>query len=139
MKIHRSNCPNVLPRPSLQVSLDGVSEAKSNTVSLDVYSFRTDECLIVYPVLLVRPIARYRGIDNQQQLHYFVEDVSTVGNISKFIGDNPKRAIARQSLSHSSTYPCEYCFGQGTRHSNTTELSEKKMSYSYREISLLKN
>lgn len=29
--------------------------------------------------------------------------------ISAFIGDNPKRSIARNCLSHSSNFACEYC------------------------------
>ena len=47
--------------------------------------------------------------------------------ISHFIGDNPKRATARQCLSHSSWYPCEYCSCKGTKIvTNDVEIETKK-------------
>ena len=47
--------------------------------------------------------------------------------ISHYIGDNPKRSQARQCLSHSSWYPCEYCVCKGTKIvTNDIEIEKKK-------------
>ena len=35
--------------------------------------------------------------------------------ISKFIADNPKRAIVREALNHAAHYACEYCTSKATR------------------------
>ena len=115
LDIHRSKCPHSEELPRLQISCDGVSESKSTSVSLDVYSARSTNCQVTYPYCIVRPNVRFSGVENREKLGNFIEDVSTEGKIVQFIGDNPKRAIARDSLSHSSNYPCEYCFKKGTR------------------------
>ena len=107
LAIHRSRCPNA--GDQLQISCDGVSESKSTSVSLDVYSARATDCQVPYPFCLVRPNVKLCGVDNRSKLHDFIVDIGQEGRIVQFIGDNPKRAIARDSLSHSSYYPCEYC------------------------------
>ena len=111
INIHNTRCPN--PQMSVQVSTDGVSEAKSNSNSLDVYSARFSHCRTVYPFQILRPIGKYR-LDQQEYLDRFLTDLCTNGIcIRCFVGDNPKRAIARASKSHSSYYPCEYCEARG--------------------------
>ena len=63
---------------------------------------------------IVRPLGRYRGLDNQDQLKRFLDDVKTTNKkIINFVGDNPKRAMVNNVLSHSSWHPCEYCFARG--------------------------
>lgn len=53
-------------------------------------------------------------MDHQAYLDYFLSDVCCNNClIHSFIGDNPKRAIARASKSHSSYFPCEYCEAHG--------------------------
>ena len=115
-KIHDSVCPRSrLPGgKDVQISLDGVSETKSTSVSIDVYSVKMRNCKCVYPVCITRPLAKYRGLDSQEQLRIFVDDVkSTDKHISHFLGDNQKRSTALNSLGHASWYPCEYCFARG--------------------------
>ena len=71
-------------------------------------------CKYVYPMRIVRPLGRYRGLDNQDQLKRFLDDVKTTNKkIINFVGDNPKRAMVNNVLSHSSWHPCEYCFARG--------------------------
>ena len=98
----------------MQASLDGVSESKSTSVSLDVFSVKVKNCKAVYPIRIVRPLGKYRGLDNQEQLRIFLDDVtSTERHICQFLGDNQKRSVALNSLGHASWHPCEYCFARG--------------------------
>ena len=112
INLHQSKCP--LGNTSLQLSADGVSEARSNLNSMDVYSTRFKNCRVVYPHVLVRPLGKYR-MDNRKILSDLVNDILVNdGVIENFVGDNPKRSNAKNSLSHSSLHPCEYCFKKGT-------------------------
>ena len=71
-------------------------------------------CKVVYPIRIIRPLAKYRGIDNQQQLSIVLQDVSKHHKcVCQFIADNQKRSVAKNSLGHSSWHPCEYCFSRG--------------------------
>ena len=93
--------------------MDGVSECKSNSNSLDVYSVRFSKCRTVYPIQILRPIGKY-CMDHKTFLDNFLTDLCINRcHIHSFIGDNPKRAFARDAKSHSSYYPCEYCEAQG--------------------------
>ena len=110
MAIHKSKCPNF--SLTTQISIDGVSECRSNTNSLDVYSVRFSGCRCVYPVQLIRPIAKYR-LDYQKYLDNFLTDICSSCLIHSFIGDNPKRSQVRAAKSHSGYYACEYCESKG--------------------------
>lgn len=125
MAIHNAKCPQF--NTDVYVSSDGVSECKSNTNTLDVYSIRFSNCRTIYPLKLIRPIGKYR-IDVQKYLDDFLTDVC--GNnciILAFIGDNPKRAIARLAKMHSGYYACEYCEAKGLLlHLHDTALKFRK-------------
>ena len=98
----------------LQVSLDGVSESKSTSVSLDVFSVKMRNCKGIYPLRVIRPLRKYRGIDNQEQLRIVLDDVSKHHKcVCHFLADNQKRSIAKNSLGHASWHACEYCFARG--------------------------
>lgn len=43
-----------------------------------------------------------------------------------FVGDNPKRAFARNALQFNSLYGCEYCFHKGTSYNSIVCDNEKK-------------
>ena len=92
-----------------------MAEALSNTVSLSVFSIKFDHCQKIYPLRLIRPVKK-KTVDFQKQLYLVLYDLR-VNNciISQFIGDNPIRSMARLCLSHSSWFPCEYCFAKGTK------------------------
>lgn len=98
-------------------------------MSLDVYSIRFANCSVVYPLLLVRPLGKFRP-DNQAHLDNFLTDLCSNGCIiDAFVGDNQKRAIARLCKTHASYFPCEYCEAQGQLlSSEDPALKEKKIA-----------
>ena len=111
----------------MQASLDGVSESKSTSVSLDVFSVKMKNCKCIYPVRICRPLGKYRGLDNQQQLRIFLDDVtSTDKHICQFLADNQKRSVALNSLGHASWHPCEYCFARGVPLKTKTADGKKR-------------
>ena len=76
---------------------------------------------------IVHPLGRYRGLDNQDQLKRFLDDIKTTNKtITNFVGDNPKRAMVNNVLSHSSWHPCEYCFARGVPCQITTAQNKRK-------------
>ena len=127
MAIHESACPNFRSR-KLQLSGDGVSESKSTSISLDVYSVKFACCKNIYPLRIVRPILKKADIDHFEQLRLVVDDIyDNDCSITQFIGDNLKRAVARCCLNHASWFPCEYCFSKGTKLTmNNKEIEKKK-------------
>ena len=124
-KIHESRCPNF--NTVVQVSSDGVSENKSSINVLDVYSIRFDKCRMIYPCQIVRPIGKFK-VDQRTYLDNFLTNVCCAKcHIAAFIGDNPKRVIAREGMGHSSYYPCEYCTCKGTLYKDRdSEVSARK-------------
>lgn len=112
----------------IQLSCDGVSESRSTSISLDVFSMKFKACRTIYPLRIIRPIKKTEHIDQYLQLDCVVRELHDNGCVIKeFIGDNPKRAIARMSLSHSSWFPCEYCFSKGIKLVvNNAEIMKKK-------------
>ena len=54
-----------------------------------------------------------------------------------FIGDNPKRAIARNALQFNALYPCEYCFQRGTNIKNCDPDTAQKQRNLLSPISIL--
>lgn len=103
----------------IQLSIDGVSETKSTSVSLDVFSIKFDGCRDIYPVKILRPL-RKDSINQHEQLREVLEAIGEENLIIKnVVGDNPKRAFLRNSLQHSSKFACEYCFEGGVPFSQT--------------------
>ena len=93
----------------MQVSLDGVTQCKSSPVSLDIYSTCFTECRTIYPLTIVRPINRY-PVEYRGYLDTVIRELQSCNcMVTKFVGDNPKRAIVREALNHASHYACEYC------------------------------
>ena len=127
MKVHSKACPSFDSKNiHIQESLDGVSEAKSNSISLDVYSTKFKNCRYIYPHRIIRPI-RKEYIDNQEQLRKVLSDLHYSDiEIDEMIGDNPKRAFLRYCLNSNALFPCEYCFAKGVKHTVKTPISEGK-------------
>ena len=127
--LHESQCPNFQTR-KLQLSADGVSESKSTSVSLDVYSAKFESCKRIYPLRIIRPIRKV-DIDHYEQMDLALQDIYENDCIvTQFVGDNLKRAIARHSLNHASWFPCEYCFAKGTKFTvNNKEIAKKKKKH----------
>ena len=122
--LHEQTCPNF--SPTVQLSLDGVTESKSSSVCLDVYSSKFENCRQIYPHRIIRPIDKYQ-VPLRPQLSSILEDLEENSVcISAFIGDNPKRALVREALSHSARFACEYCTGSAQRISQTNLEEEEK-------------
>ena len=100
LEIHKRTCKK--DPESVQLSLDGVSQAKSNTVTHDVYSIKFNNCRTIYPLRVIRSIEKY-SIHYRDTLANIINDIhDNQLTISEFIGDNPKRAIIREALNHAS-------------------------------------
>ena len=112
--IHRKTCPNK-DSNTLQISLDGVNQAKSSPVSLDIYSTSFTQCRTIYPITIIRPLNRF-PVGYREYLQKIIDDLHACNcKITKFVGDNPKRAIVREALNHASHYACEYCTSKAGR------------------------
>lgn len=127
--IHGRVCPR-FDVPELQLSVDGIQECRSNSVSMDVYSVKMTNCRNIYPLTIVRPLHKFR-IDYKPLLTKILKSLHDCQCIIKtFIGDNPKRAIIREALNHASKYACEYCMSKAVLYSeqNSKTVLEKKMN-----------
>ena len=88
-------------------------ETKSTMVSLDVYSIKFDGCRDVYPLKIIRPVCKH-PIDLKEQFKLVLNSVTSFNlRLKALVGDNPKRSFFRDSLQHSATNACEYCFSCG--------------------------
>ena len=95
------------------LSVDGVSETKSTTTSLDVYSLKFIGCRDIYPIAIVRPLQK-NSVNHETQFNAVLLTVLNADLVLKaLIGDNPKRAFLRYALQHSARCACEYCFESG--------------------------
>ena len=103
-----------------------MSETKSTSVSLDVFSTRMTNCQVVYPHRIIRPLKKFR-VDHHEQLAIFVHDILlNSGNIDQYVADNLKRAESKGTLCHSAAFPCEYCFSKGVRNVVVDPASKTK-------------
>ena len=126
--LHDKMCPRSREADSSKVivSLDGVAECRSTSVSLDVFSTKMKNCRLIYPHRIVRPLGKYRGLNSQDQLKKFLDNVqSSQKSIRNFVGDKQKRSIANNALGHASWHACEYCFARGVPLSVTTAKNKK--------------
>ena len=117
INLHSKVCPNSQKNEnkSLQLSVDGVSESKSSTVSIDVYSSKFNKCRSIYPHRIVRPLKK-GFVNNKEQLRNFVFDITAnETTIDSIVADNLKRAVMKGCLNHAAMFPCEYCFAKGVQ------------------------
>lgn len=105
-------CPQA-DQSCVQVSVDGVKECRSTSVSIDVYTSRLTNCRMVFPHRIIRPLGKYKGIDNTHQLNTVINDIRNFKRITQLIADSQKRSVCKNTLGHSSYFPCEYCFARG--------------------------
>ena len=112
--MHQKTCPDKHCE-NVYLSLDGVSQAKSSSVTLDIYSTSFKNCRIVYPLTIIRPLNRY-PVGYREYLEPIINELHECHcKAKKFIADNPKRAIVREALNHASHYACEYCTAKAGR------------------------
>ena len=102
-----AKCPNFCS--TLDLSLDGIQESKSSSLSVDVYTVSFKNCRTVYPLKIIRPINKYK-MDDQLILKQVLDDINLNECILRtVVCDNPKRCMIRCSLGHCACYACEYC------------------------------
>lgn len=113
LKIHEAHGHDMEIARSTQLSLDGVSETKSTTISLDVYSLKFNGCRDIYPIKIIRPI--HKGLVNDKEQFSLVLNAMLEKNLElrEIVADNPKRSFMRDSMQHSAYHGCEYCFQGG--------------------------
>ena len=62
----------------------------------------------------MRPLGKYKGINSNEQLEKFVNDITNNNlRITQFLADSLKRSTAKNCYGHSAYFPCEYCFSRG--------------------------
>lgn len=70
-------------------------------------------------------------MDSKKYLSAFIDDMNDNGCVIKaFIADNLKRANARDSLNHASSFACEYCFSKAS----TFSVGEQQINMKKRNI-----
>ena len=107
IRLHKATCPNY--QPLVDLSLDGVQESKSSSLSADIYTVSFHGCKTVYPLRIIRPINKYK-VNQEMYLRYIISDINLNNvTIKTAVMDNPKRAFVRFALSHGASYACEYC------------------------------
>ena len=124
---------------TMKLSLDGVTESRSSTVSLEVYSAKLQDCHCVYPLRIIRPLTK-TSVQFRDELNKVLTDIEQNDyDLTHIIADNPKRAFLRNGLCHGAKYACEYCYQTGSRLCETKQIqkelkeSEKK-SYEDTEL-----
>ena len=110
-KIHRKICRRgrQIQNPKIKLSLDGVQESKSSTVSLETFSINFIGCRTIYPIRLIRPHHKFK-FDEQIQIGEVVNDINESDIIiDTCVLDKPMRSKMRNFQGQCAKYPCEYC------------------------------
>lgn len=95
--------------PVIDLSLDGIQECKSSSLSADIYSVSFKNCKTVYPIKIIRSFNKFKP-DEQEILKSVLKDInSNVLKIRTCVCDNPKRSFIRSALSHGASFAYEYC------------------------------
>ena len=123
-EIHMMRCKNF--NATLDLSLDGVQESKSSSMSADVYSVSFKNCRTVYPIRIIRCFNKFK-IDEQFHFKLVLDDIKRNGlKLNGGIFDNPKRAFVRCAKNHAGYYACEYCESKAHYIKNTDEDTNSK-------------
>lgn len=145
IEIHDKICPNTEEEKRIQLSLDGVQECRSNSVSLDIYSVKMNKCRNIYPLKIIRPLNKF-PIDYKPHFKSVLDNVLDCNCIlAQFIADNPKCAIIREALNHASKYACEYWSSRAQQYANTLhklkedEKIDLQIKHLEHDISIINN
>lgn len=116
MTIHQKKCKHFDGKKRLQLSCDGMSESKSTSVSIEVFSIRFMDCQSIYPLRLIKPLDKNVKFDHNKQLDLVIDDLlENEASIQQFVADNLKRSVAKGCLCHSAAFPCDYCYARGVK------------------------
>lgn len=106
-EVHQRLCPQF--RSVLDLSLDGIQESKSSSLSADVYSVSFKGCRMVYPIKIIRTFNKYK-IDEQAEFQKVINDINENNLTTETaVGDNLKRSFMRCALCSGASFACEYC------------------------------
>lgn len=126
VQIRRENCPRHEEPLTAQLSLDGVQESRSTSVSLDVYSVQVGNCRDIYPLKIVRPVNKF-NLSYKPQLESLLKNLNEWKvAIDAFIADNLKRSNIREFLNHASNFACEYCTSKAVQYSEMNLKAEEE-------------
>ena len=128
-----------LHQPIIQLSIDGVQESKSSSISLDIFCVKFEHCRNVYPIRIIRPCEKYR-YDEQAEIEKVLEDINANEVvIDCAVCDKPKRSTILCAKGHSAKFPCEYCESCAVTHvlrnKSSSSLIEKTFQLQCRAIS----
>ena len=117
-----------MEEPVISLSLDGVQESNSSSVSLDIYCINFKNCKNIYPIKIVRPNNRFK-YDEQEEIRNVVDDINNAGvQIDTCTCDNPKRSVFKCVKCHSSSHPCEYCESCAVKFKDNT-MNKSKLTW----------
>ena len=110
MILHNKVCSaNHDEYPLISLSLDGVQESRSSSISMDIYSIKFHGCRNIYPLRLIRPNEKYK-YDEQEELANAIADLNNSDLVlDHCVLDNPKRCVVQNKKSCCARFPCEYC------------------------------
>ena len=130
LQLHNQICPS--PNPSsIQLSLDGVQESKSSTISLDTFSICFNQCRVIYPLRIIKPMNKYK-YDEQGEIASVLEDINQNGiRIRSAIFDKMKRCVALCIKGATAYYPCEYCENPAHLLTNNQRQGRKQLVWPY--------
>lgn len=118
----------------MQLSLDGVQESRSTSISLDVFSIKMKKCRNIYPLKIIRPINKF-PISYRPHLKNILDSLKEFNTLlDAFIADNPKRSIVRECLCHSSNFACEYCTSKAVQYLHKLSEDREKMELEIKKI-----
>ena len=110
IKIHNYICQyHESHETVIQLSLDGILEAKSSMNSLDTYSLKFINCRSIYPLKIIKPSERFR-YDEQEHIREVLDDLNASDvDIDCCVLDNPKRGVVKCMKTACAKHACDYC------------------------------
>ena len=106
-ELHQIICPRF--NSNLDLSLDGVQECRSSSLSIDIFSVSFKCCRNVYPIRIIRPLNKFK-VNDQDNIKLVLDDIFNNGcHLKNVVGDTPKRSNLRCGLCSGAAYACEYC------------------------------
>ena len=135
-RVHRRDCKET----SLVLATDGVSQSKSTSASLDVFTVEFPSCHNVYPLAICKvfPSSALTKQDlsnnvmiakklSNEVLEQFSVELRRCGLTLNYIKcDAPKRAFVRNAQGHNSYYACDYCKAKAEKYVVKRKNADKK-------------
>ena len=133
IKIHQSmNYRHKNDVVTVDLSCDGVADANSSGITMDMFTVSFPECRTVYPLVAIRPNDK-SSINFQEELDRVLCDLKDNNvKIRNVLADNPMRALMRNCKNHASYFSCEYCRSSASFYSNEEEHKQAKKNHLFK-------